>query len=39
MKSIYFGSQMSRQSEAPVGSLKQQQQHSSTEDGLEKLGL
>lgn len=39
MKSIYFGTQMSCQSEAPVGSLKQQQQHSSTEDGLEKLGL
>ena len=39
MKSLYFGTQMSRQSEAPVGSSKQQQQRSSTEDGLEKLGL
>jgi len=39
VKSMYFRTQMSCQSEAPVGSLKQQQQHSSTEDGLEKLGL
>ena len=39
MKSLYFGTQMSCQSEAPVGSLKQQHQHSSPEDGLEKLGL
>ena len=39
MKSMYFRTQMSCQSEAPVGSLKQQQQHSSTGDGLEKLGL